>query len=371
VSGEITQVEVFLRAVLRGEEPPWPGETPQFAENLVTRARAHGVLALLSKFHSRGWPSGLLDHIRSEARASALWEMAHHHEVRTILAALKALGIEPLVIKGTALAYSLYEEPWERTRADTDLVMPAGSADAVESAFAGLGYAKAIAAPSNQTSFVGGPGTQHVFDVHWRYSNSRLLSNLFPYAELRQHARPIPLLHETALAPDPVYSLLIACAHKETHATNPLNVDGVAHHDPRRLCWILDIDLLARSLDPEEWQRLVALAKAKGLARICGAGLADAQRDFATPVPDSVRDGLNVRGRERAAAYLRSGPVRQLWMDLASMPGWSERLASLQDILAPPRSYMRARFGDSHPLALLYFMRAIRGIARRLNTARD
>jgi hypothetical protein len=32
---------------------------------------------------------------------------------------------------------------------------------------------------------------------------------------------------------------------------------------------------------------------------------------------------------------------------------------------------MRARFGDSHPLALLYFMRAIRGIARCFNTARD
>jgi hypothetical protein len=32
---------------------------------------------------------------------------------------------------------------------------------------------------------------------------------------------------------------------------------------------------------------------------------------------------------------------------------------------------MRARFGDNRPLAVLYFTRAIRGIARRLNTARD
>ena len=38
---------------------------------------------------------------------------------------LAAAGVEPVLIKGTALAYSLYPDAGLRTRADTDLIIPA------------------------------------------------------------------------------------------------------------------------------------------------------------------------------------------------------------------------------------------------------
>jgi len=50
--------------------------------------------------------------------------MARVVELREVLAALAGAGLPVLLLKGAALAYTLYPEPHLRDRSDTDLLFP-------------------------------------------------------------------------------------------------------------------------------------------------------------------------------------------------------------------------------------------------------
>ena len=69
-----------------------------------------------------------------------------------------------------------------------------------------------------------------------------------PARELLARALPLPALGPHARGPGDVDALLIACMHRATHRHNPYTVNGEDHHDPDRLIWLTDIDLLARRL---------------------------------------------------------------------------------------------------------------------------
>src|SRR5438067_6059748 len=78
--------------------------------------------------------------LRDAALRAAVLEPLRLADLRAVLDALAARGVVPLIVKGTALAYSLYDEPEQRPRADTDLLLAAGELDAARDAFRGLGH---------------------------------------------------------------------------------------------------------------------------------------------------------------------------------------------------------------------------------------
>jgi hypothetical protein len=57
--------------------------------------------------------------------------------------------------------------------------------------------------------------------------------------------------------------------------------------------------------------------------------------------------------------------ARRLWVDLASLPSWSRRLAFAWINLFPSAAYMRHRYGIRHPLLvpLYYPYRWLRALA--------
>ena len=55
-------------------------------------------------------------------------------------AALDERGVQALLVKGAALAYSLYPEPWLRPRVDTDILVAHESLGAADRVLRGLGY---------------------------------------------------------------------------------------------------------------------------------------------------------------------------------------------------------------------------------------
>lgn len=60
--------------------------------------------------------------------------------IRRALAALQRVGLEPVVLKGAALAYDVYPEPALRPMADFDLLLPAGQLGAARLALENAGF---------------------------------------------------------------------------------------------------------------------------------------------------------------------------------------------------------------------------------------
>src|SRR4051794_36157600 len=116
----------LICSVLRDEQAAWPWAIDEAAaiQRLRRHAARHGVEALLhARLTASGWPGEILGILRSTAIQHAVWEMRHQQLLAKTLAALHRAGIDPVLIKGTALAYSLYPNPVLRSRGDTDLII--------------------------------------------------------------------------------------------------------------------------------------------------------------------------------------------------------------------------------------------------------
>jgi hypothetical protein len=336
----------------------------------LAAAERHGVAALLAARLADAPPSPFLDRLRSSAREDAVWELGHRRALLGALSSLAAAGVEAVLFKGTALAYSLYPSPVLRTRGDTDLIVPPHERERVTAVLRGCGFSPVEATASYQTSFAcGGPEGAHVLDVHWQVNNSEVLARLFTYQELRADAVSLPALAPGALAVSSVHALLLACMHRGTHRHNPYYVSGEPHTGGDRLIWLFDLHLLAESFGESDWRSFIACADAKGLRGICADGLAKAQHCFATHVPGYAVAALGRdAGRESASDYLGASPARQLWLDCRALPGIRRKARYLRVLVFPPAEYMHSRFAGERGqwLPWLYARRAVAGAWRRL-----
>jgi len=362
-------IDALLSEALCGQPAPWPWDAGAAIDAVFARARLHGVIALVNAQPStRKWPGRFVELCRAEAQALAMWELRHQAVLGQTLRALADEGTKPLLIKGTALGYSLYDDPVQRTRADTDLLIPPLAAKTAERTLLRLGFDRVPSAPSYQATYILRltDGTSHALDVHWRINNSELLARLLPYEELTGSAQPVAALGTHALAPSLMHSLLIACMHRATHRHNPYHVAGESHHEPDRLIWLRDIDLLARALTKEQWRELGTAATTKGLSATCLEGLQLAARSFHTPLPANALKSLSGTPG-RADRYLQSRPVRQHWLDFLAFDSMRARARWMRDIALPPEPYMRTKYPGGGGLPWLYLRRAAAGVAKRLH----
>ena len=364
-----SDVDDLLCAIVRGESPGWPAEGSDDLEALLLRhAEYHGIVALLDErlAHLSAWPTSFLDAVHRSAIAQALWEMRNKKVIGEVLTALEKRGIEPVLFKGTALAYSLYANSTWRPRADTDMIIASSDAGPTIETLTSLGFARHASIDgelvSYQDSFVKatGIGGSHVIDIHRRITNSELLSRLLTYAELRGEARALPALCCAALAAGPVHALLLACLHRATHRHNPYYTDGVAYYGGDRLIWYYDIHLLAQSFTVPDWQAFIREATEKGLCATSVEGLTGATVRFGTRCPDFASDAL-ARTGEPVTTYLGASRLRQSWIDFWAIPSVAKRLQFAHELMFPPAIYMRTKYkaSDKTWLPWLYARRAV------------
>jgi hypothetical protein len=319
------------------------------------------------------WPDPVLAYLRDAAAASAVWELRHCQNLKEILAALDRESVRPLLFKGTALAYGLYEHAPLRIRGDSDLLVAPGDRAKAVAVFLDHDYAALTpidrVTVTTQATFErrAGDGTSHHFDLHWMISNSPLLAGLFRYDELMDAAQSLANLHPCARGPGPAHAMLIACMHRSVHAAIPIHVDGRPQRMSERLVWLWDIHLLARELDACGWQQLTAFAAEKGLSGCCYDGLCRARDHFGTEIPDAVIEKLTVGG-EKTYRYLQAGGTRRLWMDLMAVDGPAHKVRFVRELVFPTRTYVRQKYSGARWrwLPLLYLRHAIDGIGQRI-----
>jgi hypothetical protein len=331
-----------LRAALRGRTAAWPSLSEDDVRTLVD----HGLAPLV-------YAAQPLEPLRHAAIHAAAIEPLRAADLREVLAALAARGIDVLILKGTALAYDVYAAPELRPRGDVDLLVPRTQSEAAIAAFRELGFTSRLTSgDEHNVRQVTLTRNGHDYDLHWDVANSPLFASALSIE--RVQTIPLPRLGEHARGLSHADALLLACIHRVAH-----------HHDLERLVWLVDIALLRERMPREEHARFWRQAAAARVAGVCirsielaeewlGAGLPPAE--FLSP-EELTRD-------EPSRAFLdpglRYGDV--MLANLRALP-WPARLQRLWQLAFPPRAFMRQSFGGGL-LPWLYVKRGVRGVGR-------
>jgi hypothetical protein len=318
------------------------------SEEFLRACSEQGLIGLIHEQLGRAYEDcDALRHIREtiarEARAQTAQELLRREELLSVLNALAAAGVTPILLKGTALAYGLYDSPASRPRTDTDLMIRRTDVDRVRRTMVRCGYS----APTycdGELLFCQFPmektdrfGLTHTFDFHWRISTQSVFADLLVYEELAAAAVALPALGAHARTAGPLHALLLACVHPVMH-----------HRNAERLIWLYDLHLLASQLSERDLDRFVELAVAKRVSAVCAHQLAAAHRSLGTRVPHRAMLALGATDRsEPSAAYLRAG---RRWHDelissMRELPRWSERRRLLWEVVFPGSAFMLRAYG--------------------------
>jgi hypothetical protein len=342
-----------LAHALRGERSVWPDAlTPEEVNALI----AHGVAPLV-------YANARVPQLRGEAMYAAAYEPLRAIDLSAMLA---ALGVEALVLKGTALAYDLYAAPELRPRSDTDLLIARDDLPKVRKAMLALGFNETPSSGDEhglrQAVFTREPGM--VYDVHWSATNVPAFDAVLRYDELRTRSLSLPRLGPHARGLSYVDALLLACIHRVAH-----------HHDSDRLIWLVDIDLLRQKMSREEHERFWRIAAEGRVVGVCERSIAAADAWLSRAPHNLAAEFLSEEERTRQEPSrvfldrdITHGEV--MAASLRALP-WRARLTRLWQLAFPPAEFIRQRFGAQNPLALpwWYVYRAVRGVARLFRRA--
>lgn len=372
----------LICAVLRGDRSDRGGDAPVEAEEILSRTVYHGVHALMyeSLEDAPSWPPALLHGLRTQSLMQAMWELQHQQVLKEALAALSTAQVEPVLIKGTAMAYGLYPSPVLRTRGDTDLLIPLEARHRAHDALVGAGFVRHGETPgelhSYQASYVYAKtdGNAHIIDLHWKINNSEVLSQLFAFEELREERSELPPLGPNAWRPSHVHSLLVTCVHRSTHRQNAYYVQDQAHYGDDRLIWTYDIHLLASSFTAADWSDAQRLCRSKQVCGVVLDGLVTSRACFRTDIPADFLAALTQAGDEEISArYLNSPKLVQQWMDFRALPRTRDRLQYLAELFFPPSNYIRQKYPATPArwIGWLYLRRIGSGMLTRLRAPRN
>ncbi len=344
-------IRSWLAATLRGEMPAYDASKIGDLDDVLAAAFDHGVTMLLNEQIKLNqdrviYPQALLDRLADIERNEIASELFRLAETRRALSSLEAAGIPVLVLKGTALAYSLYPKPYLRPRADTDILFQnAEAAEAAGTVLKSIGYhcPSLMAKPSkNAISFeveyryTSQHGTGQALDVHWALTNNALYCSRFSNTELLADARELPMLGPMAKGLSLIHAMAHACVHRVAH---------IPEGQGDKLIWLYDMHLLSSRFTEQDWRDFLAIAEQRQLAGAFYSGLKAAVTTFDTKIPPDVMSTLlNLSKRERfkvdkatSATYIDLQGL--LWMTNGQRWHWF-----LQTFF-PPADYMLKRDG--------------------------
>lgn len=366
VSHGALPTSALLARALRGDLA-WLAADEFSISTLVEAADGHGVSSLLwlALRSTSGRGVDLREGLATGVRASAARDSLLQRELQLVLTALANTGVHTLVMKGSALAYTVYEQPWLRPRTDTDLLVPHTEIPAATRTLQDCGYARCEDLSSgtfvsHQIAFdrVDQHGVHHVIDLHWKVVNPHVLADSLPFEDLWCGARSAPALGPHARVPDAAASTALACIHRLAH-----------HQGADRLIWLYDLRVLTTAFDDAGWDRLCRLACERRIAGLCLDGLREAREHLGSSLPRTVEEALASAGPgEPSRHYLRGAVSKRavLANDLTTLKSWRARMRLLREHIIPRPAFIRQRYGVTSVwlLPVLYAHRLVTGVYR-------
>jgi putative nucleotidyltransferase-like protein len=352
-----TAAHSALCAALKGADAP-------ISTVIVDAARRHGIHLVLA--HVGGGVAqddGIRAALSADLRKAAIADLLREAILRRLLADLAAAGVNPLLIKGAGLAYTLYRQPHLRPRGDVDLLIRRADLETADRALVAAGWRRAVEQTServtSQRHYALGetPSIAEQLDVHWKIAVPQIFGDTLGFEELAARAVPIAALGPAARTLSRPDALLLACLHRVAH-----------HQDAIDLLWLWDIHLLASGLSDPERALFTELAIRRSMRAVCVRGLELAWGCFATPRVMDLIDALRPAAADPPEPSMRflGGGLRQVDLlrgDLATLSGWRARVALVGGHLFPNAAYMRSMY-PRWPVAALpfaYVHRIVRG----------
>jgi len=346
----------------RGESGFWSTLSGEDWSRLTRTAQREGVAPLLyHRQESLDWPTGTPQRFRDELRADCLKaggsNLLIYRELGRILSALRC---EPVLLKGAALANTIYPSIATRPMTDIDLLLRREHLDAAVDALRSIGYGEI--APemtpglSRKTHFevalkggprgyvlaelhwslVGGDGDWRAPDLDWFWAETESWQM---QEESRGSRAPL-----AALQLRPTAHLLYLAAHLMLQ-------HGGAQS---RLLWEYDIHLLVTEWGRQiHWEELGHRARGFRWAPALHAALKRSSETFSTRLPDGFLQELEADEDRRSQRLVRSKehPVQTrataTWNYLWSLD-WPTRLRRVRSVVFPTPAYLRWRY-NPHP----------------------
>jgi hypothetical protein len=310
-------------------------------------------------------PPQIVNWMRTQFLNSRIRSLCVSRQLSEILPLFQSEGIRVLVMKGAALAHSIYPDPALRYSDDIDILVHP------DDYFRACGLLERSGYSPEDNLFKFDPANQsHIelgfsyYDRKKKYLPLELHRDLHYCVRFNSRAEIAGLFEHAVRVEGPGFSFE---AFHPVEALIHVSLHWALHHpNIFRLIWVYDIFLLARVLDhPSQWTRLqarsvemhgrLAVERCLRLAQFwTGLRLPAGFDDFsAWPRVDTLEEGMldhALRWKKNAVSTFK-----YYWPVASS---FSEKARCLIRILFPSRSYMRITCPPSRPWLLpLSYMR--------------
>jgi len=356
-----------LCAVLCNDPVNWPDAAAvDFYKRLLETASQNGIDSLICH-HLRptdAWqllPDYFRDELLHRLKAAVAIEMIRQRDLLTLLGELGRADIDGLVLKGAALAYTHYPEPYLRSRCDTDIFIGLGDIEQTREIMTGLGYGLwgPLYKGRQYICFKKGAGGALGYDIHWRINNRPKYARALGHEEAMRESVAVPCL-DGARTLKPAHALLMACMHLES---NP-------DHDSDRLIWLYDIHLLVSVMSIPALLEFAERAVRENIQVVCRQAVEKSVECFATGVPEEVQAMLSVP--EQPILFRRrfsDSPLGLIIDDVRLLPGLKNKAKLIQEYLFPAADYLLDRYGKKGWgwVPVLYFRYLFAGVLERFS----
>lgn len=314
-------------------------------------------------------PAKTLQAFRTAYDITARYNLYLFSELKRVLLRANDQAIRVLVLKGAALAQTVYAAPGERPLRDVDILVPRDQVPRMENILQGLGYrtdrvevrSGANLAYECEVLFVKTNPLLSQMEIHWSLIDSPFYQENISTDWFWQTARPLSVGGVPTMMMGAEAQTLYLCAH------------SFLHHGGDDWLWLHDVAQVIRFYQAEmDWHALMQHAQTLDLVIPLQKILPIVAQDWGAPIPSDMLErirALPVRPMETRVVQWLTAPnlprSQRFWHDLVSLPEWSARWSFALSNIFPTHAYMHQRYHISNPrlVPLYYVYRWGRGIS--------
>jgi hypothetical protein len=304
-------------------------------EAILNAANTHGIVPFLDHQIHQGTLTGLSDAVCKKlsqlSKSQAAQDLLLNNCTRKTLDLLAQHQLPVLLLKGTPVAQLYYEQPYQRSRCDTDLYIREQDTKATAELLTQNGYQvsglgkRKYSSKQFDASIGSFQQAQTHFDIHWKLSNRVMFRATLPFEDCYQNRQAVKTLGPSAYTLSAVDLLLHACIHRIAHGRNT---------ERDRLIWLYDVHQLVEAMDEVELEEFKNKAKERLVGVLCADAIEVAQELFGTGLPEGFLVGLRENeNNEPSAKLIHSSKLRWAWEDMRSLKGVWEKTAFAKELL--------------------------------------